>query len=64
MRQLWPMLPVLGWQQLPGQPEHDLVRTVVHLGLDQPLILGLTRDEASDHALMLVLRYENGAAGR
>lgn len=49
---------------LPGQPEHELVRTVVHLGLDQPLILGLTRDEASDHALMLVLRYENGAAGR
>ena len=43
----------------PGAPEKELVRTVVHLGLDQPLILGMTRDEAADRALMLVLRYEN-----
>ncbi|MEO8197846.1 MAG: hypothetical protein ABI689_14110 [Thermoanaerobaculia bacterium] len=43
---------------LPGKPEHELVRSVVNLGLDQPLILGLTRDEASDRALMLVLRYQ------
>lgn len=49
---------------LPGQPERELVRTVVHLGLDQPLIMVLTRDEASDRALMLVLRYERGAAER
>jgi hypothetical protein len=47
---------------LPGAPEHELVRTVVHLGLDQPLILGLTRDEAADRALMLVLRYQTSAA--
>ncbi len=47
-----------------GEPEHELVRTVVHLGLDQPLILGLTRDESSDRALLLVLRYGSGAAGR
>ncbi len=46
-------------RDLPGQPEHELVRTVVHLGLDQPLILGLTRDEGADRALMLVLRYES-----
>ena len=44
------------------RPEHELVRTVVHLGLDQPLILGLTRDEAADRALMLVLRYQTSAA--
>lgn len=44
---------------LPGQPEHELVRSVVNLGRDQPLILGLTRDEASDRALMLVLRYQS-----
>lgn len=52
---------------LPGEPENELVRTVVHLGLDQPLILGLTRDEAADRALLLVLRYESApatAAGR
>lgn len=52
---------------LPGQPEHELVRSVVHLGIDQPLILGLTRDEGADRALMLVLRYESSptaAAGR
>lgn len=52
---------------LPGATEHELVRTVVHLGLDQPLILGLTRDEAADRALMLVLRYQTSAtatAGR
>ncbi len=47
---------------LPGEPENELVRTVVHLGLDQPLILGLTRDEAADRALLLVLRYESAAA--
>ncbi len=51
-------------RSLPGQPESELVRTVVHLGLDQPLILGLTRDESADRALMLVLRYERGAAKR
>ncbi len=57
-------------RDLPGQTEHELVRTVVHLGLDQPLILGLTRDEAADRALMLVLRYQGAstptvaAAGR
>jgi hypothetical protein len=45
----------------PGQPEHELVRSVVHLGIDQPLILGLTRDEGADRALMLVLRYESAA---
>jgi hypothetical protein len=52
---------------LPGQPEHELLRSVVNLGLGQPLILGLTRDEAADRALMLVLRYERPAtvaAGR
>ncbi|MEO8277150.1 MAG: hypothetical protein ABI639_13125 [Thermoanaerobaculia bacterium] len=48
----------------PGAAERELVRTVVHLGRDQPLILGLTQDEASDHALLLVLRYESSAAGR
>jgi hypothetical protein len=46
---------------LPGQPEHELVRSVVNLGLGQPLILGLTRDEAADRALMLVLRYQGAA---
>ncbi len=46
---------------LPGQPERELVRSVVNLGLDQPLILGLTRDEAADRALMLVLRYQSAA---
>ena len=46
---------------LPGQPEHELVRSVVNLGRDQPLILGLTRDEASDRALMLVLRYQSAS---
>lgn len=46
---------------VPGQPERELVRSVVHLGLEQPLILGLTRDESADRALMLVLRYESAA---
>jgi hypothetical protein len=45
-----------------GRAESELVRSVVNLGLDQPLILGLTRDEAADHALMLVLRFQNAAA--
>lgn len=45
----------------PGQAEKELMRSVVNLGLDQPLILGLTRDEASDRALMLVLRYQSAA---
>ncbi|MEO7793203.1 MAG: hypothetical protein ABIV06_00405 [Thermoanaerobaculia bacterium] len=52
---------------LPGQPERELVRSVVNLGLEQPLILGLTRDEASDRALLLVLRYQSATplvAGR
>lgn len=55
---------------LPGQPENELVRSVVNLGLDQPLILGLTRDESANRALMLVLRYQSAtpptvpAAGR
>jgi hypothetical protein len=52
---------------LPGQPEHELLRSVVNLGVGQPLILGLTRNEAADRALMLVLRYERPAtvaAGR
>mgnify|MGYP001562882059 CR=1 FL=1 len=47
-----------------GEPDRALVRTAVNLGLDQPLILGLTNDEASDRALMLVLRYEAPAHGR
>lgn len=46
---------------LPGQRENELVRSVVNLGLEQPLILGLTRGEASDRALMLVLRFQNAA---
>lgn len=46
---------------LPGQSESELVRSVVNLGLDQPLILGLTRGEAADRALMLVLRFQNAA---
>lgn len=46
---------------LPGKPELELVRSVVNLGLDQPLILGLTRDEAADRALMLVLRYQSAS---
>lgn len=46
---------------LPGHPESELVRSVVNLGLDQPLILGLTRGEAADRALMLVLRFQNAA---
>lgn len=47
---------------LPGKAEHELVRSVVNLGLDQPLILGLTRDESADRALMLVLRYQRPTA--
>ena len=49
-------------RELPKQPERELVRSVVQLGLDQPLILGLTRDEAADRALMLVLRFEGATA--
>lgn len=46
-----------------GQDDRTLVRSAVNLGLDQPLILGLTNDEAAERALMLVLRYEAPAHG-
>lgn len=40
-----------------GGPQ-ELLRTVVNLRLDQPLLLGLARDESAERALLLVLRYE------
>ncbi len=46
-----------------GAPERELVHTSVNLGLQQPLILGLTRDESADRALMLVLRCERPQTG-
>lgn len=45
-----------------GAPERELVHTSVNLGLQQPLILGLTRDESANRALMLVLRCERPRA--
>ena len=41
-----------------GATDRTLVRTAVNLAAGQPLILGLTSDEASERALMLVLRYD------
>ena len=40
------------------QPPADLIHTTVNLPLAQPLILGLTRDEGSASALLVVLAYE------
>jgi len=38
--------------------EKELLHTSVNLPLVKPLILGLTRDEASNEALLIVLSYE------
>ena len=40
------------------QPPAALIYTTVNLPLAQPLILGLTRDEGSASALLVVLAYE------
>jgi hypothetical protein len=41
-----------------GVEVRELVRTAVNLRLEQPVILGLTRAESANSALMLALRYE------
>jgi len=48
----------------PGGGEQELTHTLLNLWLDQPTILGLTRDEASPSALMLVLTFERDAERR
>ncbi len=47
----------------PGGSQNALLRTAINLSLGQPLILGLTRDESSDRALMLVLRCDATQVG-
>lgn len=47
----------------PGSSQRELLRSAINLSLGQPLILGLTRDESSDRALMLVLRCDATRAG-
>jgi hypothetical protein len=42
--------------------DRDLVRTAVNLRRDQPLILGLTRDEGAARAILLALRFETPPA--
>lgn len=43
------------------KPERELLHTSVNLWLDQPLVLGLTRDEASPNALLVVVTYQSTA---
>lgn len=47
----------------PDRPAADLIHTTVNLPLAQPMILGLTRDEGSASALLVVLSYEPRRGG-
>ncbi|MCB9378483.1 MAG: hypothetical protein H6511_06940 [Holophagales bacterium] len=43
----------------PAAPERELIHSRLTLWLEQPLVLGLARDEASPSALFLVLAFAN-----
>ncbi|MCL4836978.1 MAG: hypothetical protein KJ058_03300 [Thermoanaerobaculia bacterium] len=47
----------------PDRSDTDLIHTTVNLPLAQPMILGLTRDEGSASALLVVLSYEPRRGG-